>query len=64
MFYMAFDKMDPFRESLLDFNAHVAAWKWWYQSEGRHFDNGLRHADHQLIEPPINAQCAPRSLED
>ena len=49
-------RMDPFMESLMDFNAHVAAWKWWYQSEGRHLDNGLRHPDQQLENPPVNAQ--------
>lgn len=29
-------------------SAHVYAWKVWYLREGRHFDNSLRHPDHQL----------------
>lgn len=59
-----FEKMDPFSERLTDFNAHVAAWKYWYQREGRHFDNGLRHHNQQLSNPPINAQLAkPHSAQ-
>lgn len=50
------DPMDPFTENLREQCAHVAAWKWWYQREGRHFDNSRRHADHQLQNPPVNAQ--------
>lgn len=37
-------------------DSHVKAWLLWYQREGRHFDNSLRHPTQQLSNPPINAQ--------
>lgn len=37
-------------------DAHVKAWIRWYLIEGRHFDNANRHADHQLVDAPANAQ--------
>jgi hypothetical protein len=49
--------MDPYSEKPSQHSAHVRTWKHWWCIEGRHFDNGRRHADHQLQNPPANAQC-------
>lgn len=49
--------MDPDTEKLSQHTAHVRQWKRWYCIEGRHFDNGRRHVDQQLANPPANAQC-------
>jgi len=50
--------MDPATERRWLDNAHVRAWKSWWYWEGKHFDNGRRHPDWQLVSPPGNAQCA------
>lgn len=54
------ERMDPKTEQRNQHSAHVFSWKLWYMTEGKHFDNGRRHAGNQLIDPPINAQCSPR----
>ncbi|MCY1287267.1 hypothetical protein D9M68_563010 [compost metagenome] len=55
------ERMDPMIEDFHGFNAHVVCWKTWYQRVGRHYDNGLRHPDYQLDNPPSNAQNKGRN---
>lgn len=50
--------MDPATEPRSLDSAHVRAWKLWWCLEGKHLDNGRRHPDCQLQNPPGNAQCA------
>ena len=50
--------MDPITEKRTQHSAHVRTWKLWWCLEGKHFDNGRRHPDFQLENPPVNAQCA------
>lgn len=39
-------------------DAHVKTWLRWYELEGRHFDNSLRHPTQQLPNPPVRARIS------